>query len=145
MRTLCVGKVRTKLITVSISFLCNQKAVSVHILAAFDARMKEVYWGCYVRNEAGLVELQGEEQVCSPHQVEIPVAGKWCGAGTGWFEYAEALLQHANNEIDEYYADAHPHACDVALLAIDKAARQGMESASQAIPVYLRNKVVHTR
>ncbi|NOX09433.1 MAG: tRNA (adenosine(37)-N6)-threonylcarbamoyltransferase complex dimerization subunit type 1 TsaB [Gammaproteobacteria bacterium] len=117
------------------------------VLAAFDARMNEVYWGCYVANDAGLVERQSEEQVCRPEQVFVPgnSGSVWCGAGSGWLEYTDPLQQRLGFEVSECYADAHPHACDVATLALDKAARQEIDAADQAIPVYLRNQVVHSR
>jgi tRNA threonylcarbamoyladenosine biosynthesis protein TsaB len=43
------------------------------VLAAFDARMDQLYWGAYVRNARGLVELSGAEKVLAPR--DIPANG----------------------------------------------------------------------
>lgn len=62
------------------------------VAAAIDARMDEVYWGCY-RLEAGEMRLAGVEAVLPPEQVALPrdAAGDWFGAGTGWGTYGERL------------------------------------------------------
>jgi len=41
------------------------------VLAAFDARMQQVYWGAYVRGPGGLVELTGEESVLAPSEIGV--------------------------------------------------------------------------
>ena len=54
-------------------------------LSAFDARMSQVYWGAYVRNAQGMVELVGGECVVAPQCVPLPETGGWHGgavAGT---------------------------------------------------------------
>ena len=45
------------------------------LLVAIDARMNEVYWGVYRRDQGGLVELVGEERVVAPEQVPCSAAG----------------------------------------------------------------------
>jgi Inactive homolog of metal-dependent proteases, putative molecular chaperone len=54
------------------------------VAAAIDARMDEVYWGCY-KAEAGEMRLQGLEAVLPPERVALPEgsSGDWFGAGTG--------------------------------------------------------------
>ena len=42
------------------------------VLAAFDGRMSQVYWGAYLSNADGLVELRGREQVLAPCDVPLP-------------------------------------------------------------------------
>ena len=54
------------------------------VLAAFDARMQQVYWGAYVRNAQGLMWLQGGEIVIAPKDVPPPDGDGWTGAGSGW-------------------------------------------------------------
>ena len=61
------------------------------VLAAFDARMNQVYWGAFARNEKGLVELQGQEIVIAPAAVPLPEGSGWVGAGSGWDQYAAVL------------------------------------------------------
>ncbi|HDP89812.1 MAG TPA: tRNA (adenosine(37)-N6)-threonylcarbamoyltransferase complex dimerization subunit type 1 TsaB, partial [Thioalkalivibrio sp.] len=42
------------------------------VAAALDARMGEVYWGCYRRDAEGVAEPVGPETVCAPQAVPVP-------------------------------------------------------------------------
>ncbi|MCR8722048.1 tRNA (adenosine(37)-N6)-threonylcarbamoyltransferase complex dimerization subunit type 1 TsaB, partial [Pseudomonas syringae] len=55
------------------------------VASAIDARMDEVYWGCY-RETAGEMRLLGNEAVMAPELATLPVdaSGQWFGSGTGW-------------------------------------------------------------
>jgi tRNA threonylcarbamoyladenosine biosynthesis protein TsaB len=113
------------------------------VLAALDARMHEVYWGAYRRAGNGLVEAVGEERVMPPVQVDKPAGGDWCGAGSGWASYGEALSSRCNLAGADIYADQRPRAADVARLAAAQWVRSGAVAAERAVPVYLRDKVAH--
>lgn len=121
--------------------LLAQGALRVHgarqVAAAIDARMDEVYWGCYAE-QAGEMRLVGEEAVLAPEQVMLPsgVDGDWFGAGTGW-GYAERLAIKPQ----AFDAAALPHAQDLLALARFAWARGEALPADQAQPVYLRDKV----
>jgi len=52
------------------------------VLAALDARMDEVYWGRYRRDERGLMRLQGEECVAAPEATPLAQGEDWLGAGS---------------------------------------------------------------
>jgi tRNA threonylcarbamoyladenosine biosynthesis protein TsaB len=111
------------------------------IACAMDARMDEVYWGAYVRDEHGLMVLQGEECVCPP--VATPnLQGDWYGCGSGWTAYAD-LLRARHPQIALSQQEDWPHAQDVATLAVAALARGEGLSAAEALPVYLRDQVVH--
>lgn len=113
------------------------------VLAAIDARMKEVYWGCYRLNELGLMQLIGEEIVCAPTQVTVPtMEGQWYGVGSGWTTYAELLQQRVGQSIDHSQAQRYPQAQAMLPLAVAKFEQQQWLSAEEAMPVYLRNQVV---
>jgi tRNA threonylcarbamoyladenosine biosynthesis protein TsaB len=107
------------------------------VAAAIDARMDEVYWGCYAER-AGEMRLQGEEAVLAPETVALPDAasGEWFGAGTGW-GYAERLAVKPS----AFDAAALPHAQDLLELARFAWARGEAVPADMAQPVYLRDKV----
>ncbi|WP_313455959.1 tRNA (adenosine(37)-N6)-threonylcarbamoyltransferase complex dimerization subunit type 1 TsaB [Pseudomonas sp.] len=107
------------------------------VAAAIDARMDEVYWGCYQAN-GGEMRLQGREAVLPPEQVALPAgcSGEWFGAGTGW-SYAERLAVQATTS----NATALPHALDILSLAGFAWARGEAIVAEQAQPVYLRDNV----
>jgi tRNA threonylcarbamoyladenosine biosynthesis protein TsaB len=110
---------------------------AAQVAAAIDARMDEVYWGCYMAVD-GEMRLQGEEAVLAPERVALPdsASGQWFGAGTGW-GYAERLAVKP----DAFDATALPHAQDLLTLARFAWARGEAVPADQAQPVYLRDKV----
>ena len=87
-----------------------------HILAAIDARIKEVYWGAYQCDDQGLVQLYGEELVCSPSQVPLPGGEDWYGAGTGWQTYLPLLQNRLGKAVSRCDGQAFPAAFDVAVL-----------------------------
>ncbi|MDC6625484.1 tRNA (adenosine(37)-N6)-threonylcarbamoyltransferase complex dimerization subunit type 1 TsaB, partial [Leclercia adecarboxylata] len=64
---------------------------AAQVATAIDARMDEVYWGCY-REQAGEMQLVGCEAVLPPEQAVLPrdAGDDWFGAGTGW-GYAERI------------------------------------------------------
>jgi tRNA threonylcarbamoyladenosine biosynthesis protein TsaB len=107
------------------------------VAVAIDARMDEVYWGCY-RIHQGEMQLAGSEAVLPPEQVSLPrgSAGQWFGAGTGW-GYASRLTVHPSA------ADATllPHAEDLLALAGFAWQRGEAVEADQAQPIYLRDNV----
>lgn len=108
------------------------------VAVAIDARMDEVYWGCY-RALDGEMQLAAVEAVLPPEQVSLPrsAAGQWYGAGTGW-RYGSRLAIQPTAGID---ADLLPHAED--LLALARFAWQRGEAldADNAQPIYLRDNV----
>lgn len=108
------------------------------VAAAIDARMDEVYWGCY-REEQGEMRLAGIEAVLPPEQACLPrdAAGDWFGAGTGWGTYGARIA------LTPFGQDPGmlPHAQDLLSLAGFAWARGEAVVADQAQPVYLRDKV----
>jgi tRNA threonylcarbamoyladenosine biosynthesis protein TsaB len=113
------------------------------VLAALDARMKEVYWGAFTCQREGLVKLIGEERVCAPEDVSLPPPGDWCGAGSGWETYADLLVSRCSIAADAVFAKQKPQAYDVAHLAAAIFERGGALPPEQAVPVYLRDKVAN--
>ncbi len=108
------------------------------IAVAVDARMHEVYWGCY-QVEDGEVCLQGVEAVLAPERAALPegAQGQWFAAGTGWQAYAESLA------LPVYGADKQllPHAEDILTLALSMWQRGEAVTAQEAQPIYLRDQV----
>ncbi len=67
-------------------------ATLTRVLVCNDARMSEVYWGCFERGGDGLAHLEGEEHVTKPGEVRLPAA--WpsaTAAGRGFLAYGDAL------------------------------------------------------
>ncbi|QLF92155.1 tRNA (adenosine(37)-N6)-threonylcarbamoyltransferase complex dimerization subunit type 1 TsaB [Pseudomonas sp. ABC1] len=118
-----------------------QRALREHgarqVAAAIDARMDELYWGCFVERE-GEMGLAGLEAVLPPEHVTLPraSAGEWFGAGTGW-----GLASRIPVSVQGSDASMLPHAEDLLTLARFAWARGEALEADQAQPVYLRDNV----
>ncbi|MFL6533790.1 MAG: tRNA (adenosine(37)-N6)-threonylcarbamoyltransferase complex dimerization subunit type 1 TsaB, partial [Pseudomonas sp.] len=118
-----------------------QRALREHgarqVAAAIDARMDEVYWGCY-RETDGEMRLVGREAVLPPESAALPeeASGDWFGAGTGW-GYGERI----GASVVGQDASMLPHAEDLLALARFAWERGEAIAADDAQPVYLRDKV----
>lgn len=118
---------------------------SPRVLAAFDARMGQVYFGAYASDGHGLVELSGIEQVIAPDRIPLPEGKDWVGVGGGWDQYHALLLVRLGDRVLRWQKQVYPRARFVAELAI-AAYRLGQAvSAEQALPVYLRDEVAVKR
>ena len=112
------------------------------VATAIDARMSEVYWARYLRQEDGTWLVADEETVLSPELVaqnSYPDEHQWYTVGTGWQSYSEALCQvkFATQESEVLFPDAE----DIVQLAKFELAKGNTMDAEQASPVYLRDTV----
>lgn len=112
-------------------------------LAIIDARMGEIYAGCFVRDPHWLMRPTGPESVGSANQLELPVeAANFIG--TGWETYQKILSARLSTSPLHCDGICYPKAEMVALLA------QPMFVAGMAIdpadvrPTYLRDNVALT-
>ncbi len=107
------------------------------VAVAIDARMDEVYWGCY-REQDGEMRLAGLEAVLPPEAVTLPrdATDAWFGAGTGW-----AYSGRLPVAVEAHDATLLPHAEDLLRLATFAWTRGEAVEAEQAQPVYLRDNV----
>lgn len=112
------------------------------ILAAIDARMGELYWGIYRRGDQGYAVAVGDEQVTDAARVVIPDSDMWFGAGSGWHAYGELLRGRLEQRLAGVAAETFPRARSVARLAVREWTAGNTVAADQALPVYLRNRVV---
>jgi tRNA threonylcarbamoyladenosine biosynthesis protein TsaB len=113
------------------------------VMAALDARMSEVYWGLYIREQPdGLPLVQGEECVCAPQVIEVPESGVWIAAGSGWASYREELLKQAGQRVNRLLPGLEPGAGDLVLLAAEGYRQGDILRPEEAVPVYLRDTVV---
>jgi len=114
-----------------------------NLLPAYDARMGELYWAAYQVGEEGLVSLVIPEQVADAERVRLPPMGEWYGVGSGWGIQGGRLAARLGDDLLGYQANVHCSAREVAQLAAADF-QQGLSVApEQALPVYLRNRVVH--
>jgi tRNA threonylcarbamoyladenosine biosynthesis protein TsaB len=111
------------------------------VLAAYDARMGEVYWAVCEADDEGIMRAAGGELVVAADAVPVPEGRDWNGVGSGWSAYADALGRRLRGRVAHVDAEARCHAADVARIgASDFSAGRGVR-AEQALPVYLRDQV----
>lgn len=112
-----------------------------YALVAFDARMGEIYWGCY-RATNGLAELKGEEKVIAPDLATLPEDASYIGVGTGFGTYESILQERFGKNLSKIEAEVYPGANEILDLAMVEYAVGNQCSAAEVSPVYLRDKVV---
>lgn len=122
--------------------VCREYGVT-RVAAALDARMNQVYWGCYETDESQELRPVGPEQVVDPDAVWVPSSPDWSGAGSGWARYPEAL--GARLAVRHCWPERYPDAFDVVLLAAQAWQRGETVAPEQAQPVYLRDQVAEVR
>jgi tRNA threonylcarbamoyladenosine biosynthesis protein TsaB len=118
----------------------SQRDAPPRALICQDARMGQVYWGCFERS--GGARTVTPEAVADPTRVRLPAA--WadeavCAAGSGLAAYP-ALRALSGPAPGAVYEQLRPRALEIAALA----ALDGLEHAvapEQAQPMYLRDEV----
>jgi len=116
----------------------------IHVLAAIDARMGEVYSAAFLRDGDDVIALS-KETVARPENVVLADgAGEWCGVGTGFSAGEGVLRQRLQSRLASVDATALPHAADVARLAALAFARGEALSPERVEPAYLRDNVALT-
>ena len=110
-------------------------------LVCTDARMQEVYWGCFERGGDGLAHARSPERVGPATSVELPPG--WsdvAGAGRGFIAYP-ALATLTGVTIRGGWDRLLPRAVEVARLAAPDIAAGRLLAPEAAVPVYLRDDV----
>ncbi len=111
------------------------------VLVCNDARMQEVYWGCYASGDDGLMKPVGTEHVAPPDRVTVP--SDWhtfVGAGRG-FAVHEGLRARFSQRLNFLAERVLPDAREVVQLAAAEYQAGRVVGAEQALPVYLRDNV----
>jgi tRNA threonylcarbamoyladenosine biosynthesis protein TsaB len=111
-------------------------------LACLDARMGEVYWGCFAQDEARGVVARGALKLGPAADVRLPGSGRYRGIGRGFTAYPElAALPGLDLDVR---AHALPDAREMARLgALRLLAGEGIDPADLR-PQYMRDKVALT-
>lgn len=115
---------------------------ATRVLAAIDARMGEVYWAEYQRDEQGVWHGEETEAVLKPESVAArlkQLSGSWTTVGTGWQAWPDMAQDSGLTLLDG--ETTLPEAEDMlplALLAFNAGQTVAVEHAE---PVYLRNEV----
>ncbi|MFX4307562.1 tRNA (adenosine(37)-N6)-threonylcarbamoyltransferase complex dimerization subunit type 1 TsaB [Acinetobacter soli] len=98
------------------------------VTAVLDARMQEVYLANYVLDDAGIMQLDGEERLLN--YADAQAAAQFTVVGSG---------AHLIATTETQVAAVQPNAHHIALLARHYAVNEQWVPAEQALPVYLRD------
>ncbi|KAA5972691.1 tRNA (adenosine(37)-N6)-threonylcarbamoyltransferase complex dimerization subunit type 1 TsaB [Pantoea sp. M_9] len=112
------------------------------VLVAIDARMGEVYWAEYQRDDAGHWHGADSEAVLKPEAAAARIAalsGEWATAGTGWQAWPELMTTPGATLLATPVT--LPAAEDMLPLALQAWQRGDTVAVEHAEPVYLRNEV----
>jgi len=112
-------------------------------LACLDARMGEVYWGCFAEDAAGGVIEIAPPKVGPPGSVEIVFGRRYRGIGRGFSVYPE-LAEIPGVEVSPRDGLALPNAREFARLGAMRLAAGGGVDPADLQPLYLRDKVALT-
>jgi tRNA threonylcarbamoyladenosine biosynthesis protein TsaB len=116
---------------------------AVRAIACLDARMGEVYWGCFAADALRGLIASTVPRVGAPGTVSLPVAGRYRGIGRGFSAYP-TLAALPGVEIDPEGSRALPSAREIAGLgSLRLLAGEGLDPADLK-PLYLRDKVALT-
>jgi tRNA threonylcarbamoyladenosine biosynthesis protein TsaB len=108
---------------------------------ALDARMGEVYWGAFELDAREIMVPVVAECVTAPGKVPLPPGSQWLGTGGGWGPHAEALTTRCQGRVLAVNPETYPRARDVAHLGAQALACGQTCAPSDALPVYLRDRV----
>jgi tRNA threonylcarbamoyladenosine biosynthesis protein TsaB len=114
-----------------------------HAIACLDARMQEVYWGCFTRDALQGVIATTAPRVSAPTLVTLPPSGRHLGIGRGFAAYP-ALAQLSAVELPPGAQTALPRAREFARLGALRLARGDTLDPAELQPLYLRDKVADT-
>jgi len=111
-------------------------------LSAIDARMKEIYFAIFKRQDDGNAKLLGSECVIDPLEIEF---GKWdintqaVKTGNGWSEYE---FNHSIKQLNTIeLLDQFPHAVDMLDIAESALNANKLLKPELLQPIYIRNNV----
>lgn len=107
---------------------------------AMDARMSEIFWGVYHKNDEGYAQLINKEAVTPATHVQFP-ARSGVGIGTGFSLYQPELQQALGKWLQRYEDNNLPRASAIAQLGAFGLKNNQAVSVEQAQPTYLRDKV----
>lgn len=139
-----------------LAFAAELPVVGVHTLMAVaqasacdkvivcqDARMGEVYFAAYEKNQGEWVTVS-PAIVCKPEQVPTLDGNDWVGAGSGWAAYMPQLSAVYHGQLREVLPDVTPNAQAILALAQPQFLAGLTQGAEEITPIYIRNRVALT-
>jgi len=120
----------------------RRRHAATRVLAALDARMREVYVAAYEREGERWRERM-PPMVVKPGLVPVPPGAGWFAAGSGFSAYP-ALWSRVGSAAAALDADIAPSAAVVGALALPRFAAGEGVPPRDAAPLYVRHRVAVT-
>jgi tRNA threonylcarbamoyladenosine biosynthesis protein TsaB len=117
-----------------------QSCKNERVLAAWDARMGQIYLGHYCRDSYGIMRPECGDYITDPRSVVVTSANHWFAVGNAWSVYADSIPDDLQTRWQGCDADCYPHAAAMVTLAQHTGADYYL-SPEQLQPVYLRAAV----
>jgi tRNA threonylcarbamoyladenosine biosynthesis protein TsaB len=117
-------------------------AGGARIIAALDARMREVYVAAYERDSGRWREVIAPV-VVAPDAAPVPDGSDWIGVGSGFAAYP-SLRRHYGVALSECDGAIFPSASAVGALSLPRFAEGAGVAARDAAPFYVRHRVALT-
>jgi tRNA threonylcarbamoyladenosine biosynthesis protein TsaB len=110
------------------------------VIACLDARMGEVYHAAYEKID-DTWRCIIEPGLYKPDAVPAIEGANWVGAGSGWQTYAEQLSAVYVEQLQSTQPQLLPSSAAILKLALPIFAKGEAKPASEAMPIYIRNRV----
>ena len=117
-----------------------EKIAQNNVIVALDARMGEIYHAAYQKTADQNWKIIHTPSLCLPQHAPPILDHGWHGGGSGFDTFHEVLSTHYHGALQQIHDGLHPHAEQIATLALTKF-RDNAINAAQAAPFYIRNKV----
>ena len=116
-----------------------QTSGQARVIACLDARMGEIYHAAFERKNGEWIEFS-KTIVCKPEAAPV-LEGMWNGVGSGWAVYGEVLSTIYAENLNQVLPNVTPMAEAILQLATPTFAAGKAKPASEAAPIYIRNRV----
>ena len=112
------------------------------VIACLDARMGEIYHAAFEKMNGEWIE-QSATKVIKPEAAPV-LEGEWVGVGSGWAVYSETLSKIYAQNLGQIFSNITPTAEAILKLAKPTFEAGLAKPASEAAPIYIRNRVALT-
>lgn len=120
-----------------------EKTPSEQIIAGWDARMGDIYWGLY-QNTSGIMAPVQNDRLSRPSEIDIKIDGTYTAAGNAWSVYQDTLPKKLMQQCKGFELDIYPEARAMLTIATSKFLAGNTVSPENAHPAYCRHNVAHT-
>jgi len=120
-----------------------EAANAERVITCLDARMGEVYHAVYEKKAGAWLEILAPS-VCKPEAIPELQGESWVGVGSGFKTYCEELSAVYGAQLTAIQPNLTPSATAILKLASPIFERGNANSAHEAMPIYIRNRVALT-